>query len=95
MSELKALLINLLWFLFIMATIKWRLPNVMFLSIFVILFGLTIWMWATHNDDNGGRWNDGGDDNPEGPSPDPDDTKKLIEKVIRESREKTKNPANV
>lgn len=48
------------------------------------------------NDDNG--WNNGGDDDdPKGPDsdPDPDSTKKLVEKVILESKEKLKNPSPV
>ena len=91
-NERKAILINSLWFLFIGITIKWQLSNIVFLSIFAVLFVVTIWAWATNDNNDGGGWNDEGDDNPKEPDPDPDDTNKLVERFIRESQEKAKNP---
>ncbi|MBI4991937.1 MAG: hypothetical protein HZB99_01850 [Candidatus Harrisonbacteria bacterium] len=86
-----ALLINGFWLAFIALTIKWQLPHSVFLTIWAIFFLITFFtLWLP--DDNGGGWNDGGDDNPKVPDPDPNDTKKIIEDFLCESRKKTKNP---
>jgi transposase len=46
-------------------------------------------------DTDDGWGNDGNDDAPKKPSPDPNVTKKIVEKLIRESQEKIKNPSPV